>query len=129
MPEQLWAEAKSADLASECIVFDSWYASLKNLKFLDQLGWCWLIHLKANRLVSPDGCGNCPISTVSIPGEGRVVYLKGYGWVRVFQRVAQDGDVKYWVTNDVEMGHEEWEGYAGTAWRVWNDIGCVLAHV
>jgi hypothetical protein len=28
---------------------------------------------------------------------------------KVFQRVAQDGDMEYWVTNDVEMGCEKGE--------------------
>jgi hypothetical protein len=72
----MWAEAKSRGFDPECVVFDSWYASLKNLKFLDQLGWCWLTRLKANRLINPDGGGSCPISTVSIPKEGKVVHLK-----------------------------------------------------
>ena len=44
--------------------------------------------------------------------------MKGYGWVKVFQRVAQDGDREYWVTNDVEVGCEKWERYAGAAWRI-----------
>jgi hypothetical protein len=116
--QTMWAETKSRGFDPECVIFDSWYASLKNLKFLDQLGWCWLTRLKANRLVNPDGCGNHPISTVFIPEEGRVVHLKGYGWLKVFQKVAQDGDVEYWVTNNVDMGQEEWEHYAKAAWRI-----------
>src|ERR687885_374888 len=45
------AMAEQRDFAPECVVFDSWYASLANLKALRAYGWRWLTRLKANRLV------------------------------------------------------------------------------
>ena len=33
----------------ECVVFDSWYGSLENLKLIRGVGWTWLTRLKANR--------------------------------------------------------------------------------
>jgi len=114
----MWAEARSRGFEPECVIFDVWYAGLRNLKALDMLGWRWLTRLKSNRLVNPDGGGNRSISTVSIPEEGLVVHMKGYEWIRVFQRAARDGGVEYWATNDIGMGRGEWELYAGMLWRV-----------
>ena len=114
----MWAEAKSRGFEPECLVFDSWYSSLKNLKHLDELEWRWLTRLKSNRLVNPDGQGNRSISTVPFPREGRVVHLKGYGWIKAFRKAARDGGVEYWATNDLEMKREEWERYAGMMWRI-----------
>jgi Transposase DDE domain. len=82
---------------------DSWYASLENLKQIAALGWRFLTRLKHNRLVNPDGRGNRPIEAVAIPPEGRVVHLKGFGFVRVFRTVSRDGDAAYWATNDLQM--------------------------
>jgi putative transposase len=75
---------------------DSWYASLKNLKLIASFGWFFLTRLKSNRLVNPDRQGNRPIREVEIPPEGRVVHLKGFGLVRVFRTVSQNGDAEYW---------------------------------
>jgi len=85
------------------VAFDSWYASLKNLKAVRDLGWVWLTQLKRNRLVDPDGTGNRPVSEVCIPVQGVVVHLKGYGFILVFKTVSPDGDVAYWATNDLKM--------------------------
>ncbi|GAA4382037.1 transposase [Hymenobacter koreensis] len=38
-------------LAPGCVLFDSWYASLANLKHVPVLAWRWLTRLKSNRLV------------------------------------------------------------------------------
>lgn len=94
------------------VLFDSWYASLENLKAIRSYGWHWLTRLKRNRLVNPDGKGNVPINQVDTPPEGRLVHLKGYGFVRVFRTVTTDGDVEYWATDDLGMGkatHRELE--------------------
>jgi len=85
------------------VLMDSWYASLENLKQIAALGWRFLTRLKHNRLVNPDGRGNRPIEAVAIPPKGRVVHLKGFGFVRVFRTVSRDGDAAYWATNDLQM--------------------------
>jgi len=70
---------------------DSWYSALKNLKLIASFGWFFLTRLKRNRLVNSDGVGNRPISEVEIPPKGRVVHLKGFGFVRVFRTVSKEG--------------------------------------
>ena len=53
----------------ECVVFDSWYASLENLKAIRGFGWRWLTRLKANRLVNLDRQGLKPVSRTAIGGR------------------------------------------------------------
>jgi hypothetical protein len=65
-------------------------------------------------LVNPDGEGNIPISQVAIPPEGQVVHLKGYGFIKVFRTVSQNGDEEYWASDlqmDEERGELESQGW------------------
>lgn len=66
-------------------------------------GWTWLTHLKANRKVNPDHEGLRAVSMVEVGEAGRVVWLEGFGLIRVFKIVATDGDVEVWATNKVEI--------------------------
>ena len=102
------------------VLFDGWYASLANLKAVRSHGWRWLTRFKSNRLVNPDDTGNVPIETLSILPEGRVVHLKGYGFVRVFRTVAPDGDAEYWATSDLSMTAAEREAWAGQGFLIEN---------
>ena len=54
--------AKARGFAPECVAFDSWYASLENLKAVRGHGWRWLTQLKVNRQVNPDRTGNRPLA-------------------------------------------------------------------
>ncbi|KKK72760.1 hypothetical protein LCGC14_2900650, partial [marine sediment metagenome] len=85
------------------VLFDSWYSSLENLKLIRSLGWRWFTQLKGNRIVNLDRQGQRPLTEVEICSTGTVVYLKGYGLIKVFKIVAPDGDVEFWATNHLEM--------------------------
>jgi putative transposase len=98
--------------------FDSWYASLENLKLVRSLNWPWLTQLKANRLVDPDGSGNRPIRAVLIPHHGAIVHLKGYGFIKVFKMATPDGSIEYWATSDLEMSIAQCAEYALYLWRI-----------
>jgi putative transposase len=89
------------------VAFDGWYASLANLKAIRGYDWHWFTRLKGNRLVNPDDTGNVPLATVAIPPEGRVVHLKGYGFIRVFRTVAPDGDAEHWASSDLSLTEPE----------------------
>jgi len=101
-----------------CVLFDSWYSSLGNLKTLRGLGWRWLTRLKANRLVNPDGSGYVPVSELTIPPEGREVHLKGYGVVRVFRSFSRDGEAEHWATGDLGMAEEERRMLSSHGWGI-----------
>lgn len=115
---QMIDQAKQRGFTPELVIFDSWYANLKNLKLIRQHGWHWLTQLKSNRLVSTDRSGNRPISDVFIPSSGAIVYLKGYGWIKVFKTVGTNGDVEYWAPSRLEMTLEQSAFYALDAWQV-----------
>jgi len=85
------------------VLFDSWYSGLDNLKLIHRLGWRWFTQLKSNRIVNLDRQGQRQLSAVEISSTGTIIYLKGYGLIRVFKIVAPDGDIEFWATNHLEM--------------------------
>jgi len=113
-------EARKRGFQPQCVVFDSWYSGLPNLKLIRSFDWLWLTRLKANRKVNPDREGLRAVSTVEIGDEGRVVWLEGYGLIRVFKIVAIDGDIEWWATNHVEMSDLERVKWAGYSWTIEN---------
>ncbi len=87
------------------VLFDSWYASLDNLKLVIRLGLVFVTTLKSNRLVS-------------LSKEGGYVHLQQIEWseaqlrsgiivklkempfkVRLFKVVATNGDIEWMITN------------------------------
>ena len=112
--------ARERGFAPACVVFDSWYSSLENLKLIRSFDWGWLTRLKSNRKVNPDRTGLRAVSTVEIGESGRVVWLEGYGLIRVFKIVATDGDIELWATNRVEMSELERVRFAGCSWTIEN---------
>lgn len=110
--------AKERGLSPRCVCFDSWYSSLDNLKLVRSLGWTWLTRLKSNRKVRVAFGSPQPIGTVTVPDEGREVYLPGYGSIRVFRVVATNGDTDYWATGDLRMDALTRLKYGEFSWRI-----------
>lgn len=101
--QALLETAHERGFAPECLVFDSGYGSLANLKHIRASGWVWLTRLKANRLVNPDRSGLRPVAPVEADAHGTIVALKGDGLIRVFKIVTPDGDIEWWASNDLKM--------------------------
>ncbi len=117
------AMLKAADergFAPACVVFDSWYSSLENLKTIRDFGWKWLTRLKSNRLVNPDRTGLQAVSLIETDERGCVVHLKGYGLIRLFKIVATDGDVEWWATSEIAMSETARVRFSGFAWTIEN---------
>ena len=110
--------SKERGFAPQCVVFDSWYGSVENLKLIHSYGWIWLTRLKRNRHVNPDGTGNHPIAEVDLAAAGTLVHLKGYGKVKVFKLVAPDGHIDYWATNNLNLGELQRLQFAEFAWAI-----------
>jgi putative transposase len=102
----------------EWVVFDSWYSSWANLKWIRDWGWVWLTRLKANRSVNPDCTGLRPVARVDTDARGRIVHLKGYGLIRLFKIVTPDGDSEWWARNDLQMTPGQRVRFAGYAWTI-----------
>src|SRR3954447_10100612 len=95
--------AKGRGFSPKYVLFDGWYASLENLKQVRDHGWHWLTRLKGNRQVTPEDRVARSLDEVAFPADGVVVYLRGYGLVRVFRIDAPDGVAEYWATGDLGM--------------------------
>jgi putative transposase len=102
----------------ECVLFDSWYASVDNLRLIHDRGWRWLTQLKANRRVSIDYAPKRALESWAIAETGPAVHREGDGLIQVFRVVATDGDTAYWATNDRAMGELERLKFAEMAWGI-----------
>jgi len=111
-------KAKDRRFQPRIVLFDSWYASIDNLKIIRKFGWHWLTRLKKNRLVNPDNTNNIQIQEIEIPPQGRDVHLKAYGFIKVFRIVSSDGDIGYWATDVLEMDEANREKLGGYSWRI-----------
>jgi putative transposase len=114
----MFTAAQQRGFNPELVMFDSWYASLANLKHLRAQDWGWLCRLKSNRLVDPDDTGNRSLRDLDIPREGCQVHLKGYGFVKVFRTVTPHGDAHDWATSQLDMSLAQFETYARQAWTI-----------
>jgi putative transposase len=112
--------AHDRGFAPECVLFDSWYSGLENLKAIRGYGWRWLTQLKVNRNVNLERQGLRAVSQTAIASSGTVVHLEGYGLIRVFKIVSRDRDIEYWATNDLEMDELERLRLAERYWAVEN---------
>ena len=93
MVREVWNQG----LRPAWITADSWYSSLDNLKFLRNLEIGIYMGLEKNRIVSNQPSVYEQIGQIIIPREGLYTHLKGFGFIQVFQTVAQDGDVRYYM--------------------------------
>lgn len=111
--------AKRRGFEPDYVVFDSWYTALDNLKLISRsLGWHWFARMKSNRQVDPGRRGNVSLESIEIPGEGRVVHLRGYGMVKVFKAVSTNGDAEYYATDRIEMKGKGCEELSGRGWGI-----------
>ncbi len=112
-------EAYQRGFNPELVCFDSWYASVENLKLIRALGWHFLTRLKSNRQIR---VGNGKLEAVSeaglCGGNGTLLWLKGFGEIKVFRVRATDGTSKYWATSQIKMSEPEREKFALAAWRI-----------
>jgi hypothetical protein len=113
--QDMLSAVKQRGLHPEMVVADSWYSSLKNLKAVRSHGWDWVMGLRSNRLV---GKPHQQLRTLTIPDEGLVTYLKGYGWVRVFRFEANNGRTDYVGTSRTDLSREQVKTYFERRWSV-----------
>ncbi len=115
---EMLMEAHKRGFAPKMVCFDSWYASIENLKLVRGLGWHFLTRLKANRQLNPDREGLAAVSEIEIGEFGRVVWLKGFGLCKVFRNIATDGTAQHWASSEIEITELELVKYAGYSWQI-----------
>lgn len=103
--DMLITAKKEKGIAAEVILFDSWYASVENLKLIHRMPMRFITTLKENRLIS-------------LSKEGGYIHLQEIEWtterklygveiklqevpfhVQLFKLVAPDGDIDWVITN------------------------------
>jgi hypothetical protein len=92
-------------LTAKTVLFDSWYASIANLKLIHKSQRYFVTTLKSNRLVSlSPQTGYCHLEDLEWNEEqllsGQIVKLKELPFkVRLFKVVATNGDIEWMITN------------------------------
>ncbi len=114
----LLSAAHERGLKPKYVLFDTWYASLDNLKSINQFGWKFLTRFKANRKVRLGHGEPKALAEQPIAATGTVVWLPGYGELKVFRLVATNGDTSFWVSNDLELTPQRREEFADESWNV-----------
>jgi hypothetical protein len=103
--DMLIAAKMDKGILANMVLFDSWYASVKNIKLIHRMGMQFITTLKENRLVS-------------LSKEGGYIHLQEIEWteeqkqygitiklqevpfhVQLFKLVAQDGNIDWVITN------------------------------
>lgn len=102
----------------QAVLIDSWYASLANLKLIRSLGWIFVAWVRKNRVVVPKPHQPIPISKLDIPRKGLVTHLRGFGLVKAFKLVTQNGDIDWLITNDLSLTFPDIQEVAARRWRV-----------
>ncbi len=116
--EEMLIEAHQRGFTPHMVCFDSWYSSIGNLKLVRGLGWHFLTRLKSNRQVNPEGKGLKSIAEIEIDELGTLVWLKGFGMVKVFRLIDTNGNAEHWATNKIEMSDLERVKYASFSWQI-----------
>jgi len=99
----LLTAARARGFRPRAVLFDGWCASVENLKHVRGFGWTFVTRLKGNRKVRVARGEALALGSQPIMAAGTVVWLPGYGEVKVFRVVAPDGDTTHWATNDPGM--------------------------
>ncbi|WP_232064642.1 IS701 family transposase [Rhodocytophaga rosea] len=93
-------------LKCSTILFDTWYASVENLKLIHRHGWTFFTTLKSNRKVSlskETGYQHLDKLIFEDQVKGLLVKLKEVPFmVKLFKIVAPNGDIDYVITNDLD---------------------------
>lgn len=103
--EMLVRPVSDKRIKAKTVLFDSWYASVDNLKMIHGMGLYFVTTLKSNRLVSPSKqIGNIHLDQIEWSDDslanGMLVHLKALPFlVRLFKIVAANGDIEWAITN------------------------------
>nr|WKN38659.1 transposase [Tunicatimonas sp. TK19036] len=95
--QEMVREVWNQGLRPAWVIADSWYSSLDNLKFLRNLEISIYMGPEKNRIISSQPHLYQQVSQIEVPSEGLHTHLKGFGFIQVFQTVAQDGNVRYYM--------------------------------
>ena len=88
--QDMFADVLAWDLEPACVTGDSWYNGLDNLKTVRNHSLGFLFALESNRRVSVDQGSWVQVQPLEIPDEGREVWRRGFGQVKLFRTPLKD---------------------------------------
>ncbi len=95
--QEMVREVLEWGLRPKVVTADSWYASTANFKFLRNQELSFLSGIEKNRIISTRAGEYQQVCTADIPAEGLYTHLKEFDFVKVFQTVDKDNNVRYYV--------------------------------
>ncbi len=102
---------------------DSWYSSLENLKFLRNEKVGFLFGIASNRNVSVERGTSLSIKDIDIPDDGLMVYVKAFGWVKVFCQPFKN-EPRYYIlyqsdfTTLEQLTHDDFKAVHDDHWKI-----------
>ena len=100
---QMLQTARQRGFEPQCVLFDSWYSSLDNLKQLRDFKWPFFVGLKSNRQVDPDATGNRAIRELEFTELSQLTHLKGFGWVNAYKVELPDCEPRYFISDQEHL--------------------------
>lgn len=102
---------------------DGWYSSLENLKFLRNEKVGFLFGITNNRKVSVIRKTSVSVQDIDIPKDSLMVYLKAFGWVRVFCQPLKN-EPRYYILYKPELSaleqltHDNFKAIHDDHWKI-----------
>ena len=100
------------------VLFDGWYASVEGLKTVRAFGGISVTRFKGDREVRIAHGAATALAARPIAAAGTVVWLPGYGELRVFRVVAPNGDTTHWATNDLGLDEPTRLMFGELSWSI-----------
>ena len=113
-------------IVAETITTDSWYSSKKNLKSFKEKRLNFQVGIAKNRLVKVEGAKWERVENLDLGENGKIVFLKEFGQVKVFKRTFKNGVTHYWACFKLEesalkkITREDFRELFSIHWRVEN---------
>lgn len=87
---EMLAEVLAWGVLPSFVTMDSWYSCVKNLKAITNHRMGFLAALESNRLVSIEKGSWVQLRNLEIPEDGIIVWLREFGFVKVFRTYLKD---------------------------------------
>lgn len=102
------------------VLFDTWYSSIENLKFIRSLKLKFICSVACNRKVSVTKGIYVSVQDLKLTKKQVLkVWLKEFGFVLVCKTVAADGSETHLVANDLTLtDHDDFIGHFNQRWDI-----------
>lgn len=111
----------------------SWYGSLENLKFLRHEEVGFLFGVASNRKLSVGRGKTLAVKEIAIPGDGPMVYLRAFSWVRLFCQPFKN-EPRYYILYKTDLAapkqltHADFKAIHDDHWKI-ECFHCIINQV